>query len=214
MHRYHDTNSVAFSLFRIYSLTAQSFLPVELNSAFVSAGWGRNNHKTSLFSAGVRDLHRHTRPQEHHSVQPVCEAGPERSSSVVGDRLHRRVRHDVAHRHRHRHQRDGGSARIRGADPGHPGGARRGDVRLHHLSRDPPAWAELAREAAAQGALHPAGLQRHGGADVSGLRLTAAVVSAGVSVRVGPECAKRCGSTGVWVTYVHEDTLSSLEKKK
>lgn len=89
----------------------------------------------------------------------------------MGGRLHRSVRHDVTYRHRYRHQRDGGSARIRSADPGHPGGARRRDVCLHHLSGDPPTRAQLARKAASQGALHPAGVQHHGSSDVSGLRL-------------------------------------------
>lgn len=91
-----------------------------------------------MFSPGIRDLHRYTCPQEHHSVQPVCEAGPERSSSIMGGCLHRSVRHDVAYRNRHWHQCDGGSSSGWSTHPGHPGGACRRDVYLHHLSRDPP----------------------------------------------------------------------------
>lgn len=138
--------------------------------------------RLSLFSPGFRDLHRYTRPQEHHSVQPVSEAGPERSASVVGGRLHRRVRIDVTYRHRHRHQCDGGSASSWSANPGCPGGARRWDVCLHHLSGDPPTRAQLTWEAASQGALHPAGLQHHGLSDISGLR--ASHRSVGTSVRM------------------------------
>ena len=91
-----------------------------------------------MCSPGFRDLHRYPCPQEHHRVQPVGEAGPERRTSAVGGRLHRSVRHDVARRHRHRHRCDGGSADVRSADPGRPGGARRRDVHLHHLPGDPP----------------------------------------------------------------------------
>lgn len=91
-----------------------------------------------MFSPGVRDLHRYTSPQEHHSVQPVCEAGAEQRSSAVGRCLHRSVRHDVTHRHRHRHQCDGGSARSWSTNPGRSGGARRRDVCLHNLPGDPP----------------------------------------------------------------------------
>ncbi len=139
-----------------------------------------NNHKSSLFSPGIRDLHRYTCPQEHHRVQPVCEAGPERCSSIMGGCLHRCVRLDVTYRHRHRHQCDGGSARSWCTHPGRPGGARRRDVCLHHLSRDPPTRAQLSWEAAYQGPLHPAGLHHHGSSDVSGLRPT----TAGTSVRM------------------------------
>lgn len=88
----------------------------------------------------------------------------------MGGRLHYGVCHDVTYRHRHRHQCDGGSASSRSTNPGRPGGARRRDVCLHHLPRDPPTRAQLPRAAASQGVLHPAGLQRHGSSDVFGLR--------------------------------------------
>ncbi|XP_077375241.1 zinc transporter ZIP1 isoform X2 [Festucalex cinctus] len=54
----------------------------------------------------VGNLHRHPGAQEHHRVQPVSQAGPERDSPRVGGRLHRRVRRHVAFGHRHRHHGD------------------------------------------------------------------------------------------------------------
>ncbi len=165
-------------------------------------------------SPGVRDLHRYTRPQEHHRVQPVCEAGAERSSSVMGVHLHRRVRPDVACRHRYRHQRGGGWADSRSADPGRPGGARRRDVCLHHLPGDPPTWAQLTWEAAPQGALHPAGLQRHGRSDVFGL--SPGVVSVGTFGRrwCGGSAPTTAAPISLWMTFVQRETLSSSEEEE
>lgn len=153
---------------------------------------GRTNLKTSLSSPGIRDLHRYSCPQEHHSVQPVREAGSEQRSSTMGRCLHRSVRHDVTHRHRHRHQCDGGSARSWSTNPGRPGGARRRDICLHHLPGDPPTWAQLSREAASQSALHPAGLHHHDSSDIFGLR--------SVRTLVPPTAAP----TDVWMTSVQK----------
>lgn len=122
--------------------------------------------RTFLGFAGDGDLHRHSGPQEHYSVQPVREAGPERRSADLDRRVHWRVRPDVTPGHRHRHQRDGGAAGGRRSDPGHPGGARRRDLHLHHLHGNLAARAQLSREPGAQGVLHPAGLHHHGRPDV------------------------------------------------
>lgn len=150
-------------------LQAQTHSDHSINMAAMSAA--RFSPTPVFVFPGFRDLYRYTCPQEHHSVQSGCEAGPERRSSVMGGCIHWRVRLDVPHRHRHRHQCDGGSAGSRNTNPGHPGGARRRDIRLHHLSGDPSTRAQLPWEAAPQGDLHPVRLQHHGRSDISGLRL-------------------------------------------
>lgn len=129
----------------------------------------------SSFCPGVGDLRRHSCPQEHHRVQPGREAGAERRSSAVAGGVRRGVRHDVARRHRHRHQRDGGAVLFRSPDPGRPGGTGGGNLCLHHLPGNPPPRAQLIREAAAQSALHPAGLRHHGRPHPRGLRQTGVV---------------------------------------
>lgn len=91
-----------------------------------------------LLLAGVGDLRCHPGPQEHHRVQPVTEAGPERRPPTVDRSVPDNIRHDVTDRHRHRHQRDGGPAVVRSSDSGGPGRARCGNLYLHHLHGDPP----------------------------------------------------------------------------
>lgn len=122
-----------------------------------------------LIYPGLGDLHRHPGAQEHHRVQPVSEADAERGAAGVGGRLHRRVRRDVAAGHCRGHWPDRGGAGVGRSDPGRPGGPGGGHLRLHHLHGDPATRAQLPGPAAAEGAVHPAGLQRHGGAHLPGL---------------------------------------------